>query len=57
MKAGAVDAEGPYPLSRSELVEFRYDRRCGHRSTPYGRTEYFVKAPPAWANEFGPSAA
>jgi hypothetical protein len=23
----------------------------------YGPTEYFVNAPPAWANEFGPSAA
>ena len=35
----------------------RLATRRPHRATIYRLTEYFVNAPPAWAIEFGPSAA
>ena len=42
--------------ARKGLIEKRL-RVSGTRRAVYGPTEYFVNAPPAWANEFGPSAA
>jgi Protein of unknown function (DUF3489) len=52
--------------STSGKAKGRFDRqvrRISMLATPggwqavYGPTEYFVNAPPAWTNEFGPSAA
>jgi hypothetical protein len=67
-KTPAIDPDGRLGLSiespRSSLHggidansgAARVQAVCGSGAV-YGLTEYFVNAPPAWANEFGPSAA